>query len=181
MTAAHSELDIGCGSAKVSGAIGVDKVGTEDVDVLADVEKGLPFRDDAFEKVYMNSVLEHMDDIFKVMDEVHRVLGEKGEVIIRVPCFSHFHALTHPQHRHAFHHESLNCLTSRSKEPYTQKRFVIKRNDYIFKSRLLGKIFNRFKHFYCSTILCYLFPADEILYVLEKEENSHSRQKETNP
>jgi len=170
------KLDIGCGNAKVEGCLGIDINRTRDVDILADVEVGLPFRDSVFDEVYMNHVLEHVDDVIRVLEEVYRVLKPGGKVFIRVPCFSNFHALTHPQHKHAFHHDSLTVVTSESKEPYTNARFKIIRNDYIFKSRkllipkiVLNYIFNKHKHLYVSTILAYLFPADEILFILEKE------------
>ena len=131
------KLDIGCGNAKVKGCLGIDTIRTKDVDIIADLNKGLPFRCSVFDEVYMNHVLEHVDDVIKVLEEVHRVLKAGGKVIIKVPCFSNFHALTHPQHKHAFHHNSLMAVTSESKEPYTSRRFRIVKNDYIFKTRKL--------------------------------------------
>ena len=176
------KLDIGCGNNKVWGGIGIDELKTRDVDIISNIEVDLPFKDMVFNEVYMNHVLEHVDDIFKVLEEVHRVLKGGGKVYIRVPCFSHPQALTHPQHKHAFHHDSLLAVTEKSNEPYTVRKFKMLKNEYVFKYRrllifpklVLNKLSNKYKNAYLS--IAYLFPADEVYFILEKcEKNSYSK------
>lgn len=170
-------LDIGCGESKTEGSLGMDIIKESSANIIADINKPLPFKDNTFDKIVMNHLLEHVDNVIKVMEELYRILRPKGGIIIRVPCFSNFQATSHPQHKHCFHHDSLRCLTEEAKERYTNSTFKLERNDYIFKSKklfipsfILNKVFNnkKLKHKYVSTILAYLFPADEILYVLRK-------------
>ncbi|RLG58992.1 hypothetical protein DRN87_06100 [Candidatus Geothermarchaeota archaeon] len=101
-------LDIGCGD-NPRGTVNVDKylispeirlskVETE-ADVIADVEKGLPFPDKSFEIVTAYHVLEHTENILKALLELIRVSNYL--VIIRVPHrLSRYNKL--PYHRHQY-------------------------------------------------------------------------------
>ncbi len=54
------------------------------VDVKADI-LDLPFKDNNFDVVFCNHVLEHIDDDAKAMSELHRVLKPNGMGIFQVP------------------------------------------------------------------------------------------------
>jgi ubiquinone/menaquinone biosynthesis C-methylase UbiE len=114
----------------------------------------------------LRHVLEHVDDIRRVLDEIWRVLKPDGKAIIYVPHFSHFQALTHPEHRYAFHYNSLAMFTPESGEPCTNHLWGVEGVHLRFGSRLLEHIFNRHKYIYTSTILAYIFPAYEIEFIL---------------
>jgi SAM-dependent methyltransferase len=47
----------------------------------------LPFKDGAFDAVFMFDVLEHIDADAKVLAELHRVLRPKGKLLVTVPAF----------------------------------------------------------------------------------------------
>ncbi len=53
-------------------------------DVLADI-CNLPFKDNEFDFILCNHVLEHIDDDFKAMQEIHRVLKPGGRAILQIP------------------------------------------------------------------------------------------------
>lgn len=78
-------LDIGCGERKYPGALGLDLVVLPTVDLLANANHGLPFRDNCLDGVHVNHVLEHVDNLVFVMDEIWRVLRPGGRVYITVP------------------------------------------------------------------------------------------------
>jgi ubiquinone/menaquinone biosynthesis C-methylase UbiE len=78
-------LDIGCGRAKVKGTLGVDRVPLPGVDVVADVERGLPFRDGSVDEIYTSHTLEHVQDFLGVMEELWRVCRPNALVHIWVP------------------------------------------------------------------------------------------------
>lgn len=82
------KLDIGSGTRKREGFIGIDVSQGALVDVRADLEKGLPFKDDTFTEVWMNHVFEHLNDPVAAMDEIWRVCKHGARVEIRGPHFS---------------------------------------------------------------------------------------------
>jgi predicted SAM-dependent methyltransferase len=118
------------------------------------------------DEVVARHILEHLEDIRKVMDELWRILKPEGHLTIYVPHFSHFQALTHPEHRHAFHYNSFQMFTPQSNERYTNRLWKIQRVRLHFSNRGSEWLFNRHKHLYTATILAYLFPAYEIEFVM---------------
>ena len=54
------------------------------VDVKADI-CNLPFKDDAFDIIFCNHVLEHIEDDKKAMQELYRVLKKGGFGIFQIP------------------------------------------------------------------------------------------------
>lgn len=160
------KLNLGCGSDYVKGYVNVDRV-PGIADVVHDLnEFPYPWPDNAADEILMRHVLEHIEDIRKVMDELWRILKPGGRLIIYVPHFSHFQALTHPEHRHAFHYNSLQMFTPQSDERYTDYLWNIQEVRLCFKNAILGWLFNRHKYIYTTTILAYLFPAYEIRFVM---------------
>ncbi len=111
----------------------------------------------------MRHVLEHLQDIRKVMDELWRLLKPGGRLILYVP---HFQALTHPEHRHAFHYNSFQMFTPQSGERYTDRLWSIEEVKLSFGNPILHRFFNRHKCIYTTTILSYLFSAYEIRFVM---------------
>jgi len=79
-------IDVGCGNNKKAGFLGVDIRRTKVVDVLADA-RNLPFRDESFDYVYSDQVLEHFShtEVGNVLLEWVRVLKKGGIIEIRCP------------------------------------------------------------------------------------------------
>jgi uracil-DNA glycosylase family 4 len=92
-------IDIGCGDCKPAGYIGVDKRGGEGVDLVHDLDGGLPFSDDYADEVRANHVLEHLADKSKVMAEIHRVLKPGGRFVFEIPSTDGPGAFAHPEHK----------------------------------------------------------------------------------
>ncbi len=81
-------LDLGCGRRKHSGAIGVDSVQLDTVDVLCDLSaRPFPFASECADEVILSHVLEHftIEEIHSILDEVYRILQVQGVVTISVP------------------------------------------------------------------------------------------------
>lgn len=94
-------LHIGCGSTKLKGSMGLDIDPRSDADVIHDLEKfPYPFKDNSFDEVFAEHVMEHLDNIPHVMEELHRILKKGGKVIIHGPHFSSVDMFTDPTHRH---------------------------------------------------------------------------------
>ncbi|HYT09347.1 MAG TPA: hypothetical protein VEL73_01665 [Mycobacteriales bacterium] len=62
-------VDLGCGGViQDQGAIGVDRLPSEAVDVLADLADPLPFRDRVIDRIYAVHVLEHVPDMLDLLN-----------------------------------------------------------------------------------------------------------------
>ena len=106
-------VDLGCGERKYPGAIGVDFVRLEPVDVLADANFGLPFRDSSIDGLHVNHVLEHVDNLVRTMDEIWRVLKPGGRVYITVPhSSSSFMTWRDPTHKRGMNLSTLSYFDS---------------------------------------------------------------------
>ncbi len=94
------KIDLGCGSRKVRGSIGVDIARAPAVDVVADFDEGLPFKDNSADTVYAYHLLEHLDDFLGFMDEIWRVCRPDARVYIKVPhATSAFNTWKDPTHK----------------------------------------------------------------------------------
>jgi len=84
-------LNIGSSSKKVyPNTINLDIGNFENVDVVAD-GKNLPFKNNSFDLVLIESVLEHVNEPEKVIKEAYRVLKKSGKVYISIPFVFVFH------------------------------------------------------------------------------------------
>ena len=81
----HIVLDLGCGSRKKPGAIGVDIARIPQVDIVADVLRPLPFRSDSVDGIYASHLVEHIDNLGAFMNEVWRICKPGALVQIRFP------------------------------------------------------------------------------------------------
>ena len=94
------KIDLGCGDGKVRGAIGVDNVLIPGVDIVADLNHGLPFQDNSVDVVVVFHILEHVDNFLDTMNEIWRVCKEGAYVYVRVPhAASTFVTWKDPTHR----------------------------------------------------------------------------------
>ena len=151
-------LDVGCGDIKVEGAVGLDCVALPEVDIVHDLKSyPWPFEDDSFDIVYMNNIIEHLPETFKVMEEIHRILKVGGKVKIITVYWNHFHSITDPQHVTFYNEYSWDFFTGKRKGYYTKARFEIESLELtydsyakrIFKSK---RLLNFLAHFLSNII-----------------------------
>ena len=82
-------IELGCGPNKKAGRIGVDVMDLPGVDIVADLENGLPFLpDNSVDEIYSKSLLEHVNNLEDLMFEIWRVLKPEGRKYLFVPHFS---------------------------------------------------------------------------------------------
>ena len=117
-------LDIGCGSAKHPGAVGLDISADTDADVVHDLDAfPYPLEDSQFDDVLMQDVIEHVAEPIRVMEELHRVCRPGARIQLRTPHFSSVLAYGDPTHRHVFSALGIRTLAEPRFAHYTAVRF----------------------------------------------------------
>ena len=164
-------LDLGCGGRKRPGALGLDLSPRPGVDLVADLERGLPFKDRCFDQVRLRHVVEHLSDVTRLMAEVHRVCRPGARVEILTPHFSAAAAYRDPSHRQRLSVASFDYYCGLAAEDFLPLpfRFNMMKKRIIFgrKGRLgLSAWANRHPLLY-EQHLAFILPALEVEVVLE--------------
>ena len=123
------KLNLGSGLKPEKGYINVDFVKREGVDVIHNLEKfPYPFKDNEFDEVLVDNVLEHLEDTIKVMEELHRISKHNGIIKIIVPHYSSCGAFNHLTHKRYFGSSTFDSLEEDRWQYYTKVRFKILEN-----------------------------------------------------
>ena len=174
-------LDFGCGQSKRPGSVGVDLTTKYSPDVVHDLNSyPYPFPDCHADRIYLDNLLEHLDDVIGVMSELYRICKPGGEVIIIVPSFRSLYASLDPTHKHAFTVSSMGYFDRSHKLSqrygYSDVDFTLERVvfDEGFQHKAIRRfavaIANRYPHHY-EFHLSHLLPLDSITYYLRKKQN----------
>ena len=171
-------LDIGCGRKKLAGAVGLDRFPLPGVDVVADLDQGLPFPAESFDAVSANQVFEHVRDLVALVHEVHRVLTPGGVLVAHVPYFRSSWAHIDPTHVRAFTINSMDYFVAgtpthrdyRFGEQAFRRMEVIL--DHDFRPRAVRRLFAglalRHPARFENSFLSNLFVFQQLTFVLEK-------------
>lgn len=93
-------LDVGCGTNKFPGAIGLDNNPRTDADVLHDLGVvPYPFKDDEFDLVVARHVVEHVPDVIAFIEELYRITKNGGRIELATPHFTNGDWSNDPTHR----------------------------------------------------------------------------------
>ena len=173
-------LDLGCGSRKRAGAVGIDRNPSSCADVIHDLDIfPYPFDGSTFDTVYADNVLEHLEDVIAVMEELHRITKAGGTVKVIVPYFRAKWAFIDPTHRHFFTIDSFsyfdpshihNKLYNYSKATFTVEKIVFNEN-VVYNGILrcfvgpVKAMANAWPWAY-ETFLSHLFPLDSLSFYL---------------
>lgn len=105
-------LDIGCGTNKVAGAIGMDFNPRTAADVIHDLDDlPYPFADSSFDEVIGRHVIEHVANPLAVMCELHRITRTGGVVKLVAPHWTNPDFATDLTHRNHLNSYSFRNLT----------------------------------------------------------------------
>jgi SAM-dependent methyltransferase len=92
-------LDIGCGAVKqFDRSIGIDRYRAKGVDIVANLEDGLPIAAGSVGQVFAIHVLEHIVDLRCLLWEIHRVLESGGLLHVIVPNWRFVNSVADPTH-----------------------------------------------------------------------------------
>jgi SAM-dependent methyltransferase len=146
-------LDVGCGSAKTPGAVGLDVSAETDADIVHDLDVfPYPIADDSFDQILLQDVIEHVAEPIGVFEELHRIARPGARIQLRTPHFSSVLAYGDPTHRHYFSTLAIRSLAEPRFAHYTSVRFRVVHVslDLWLPFRLLGvnALANRFSETY---------------------------------
>ncbi len=97
----YMKLEFGCGDNKHEGYIGCDISKIKGVDVILDLNKKIPFKNNSVDEIRIEHTLEHLEDPIKVITEIYRILKPGGKLIIKVPFAGHSRSFQF-DHKHYF-------------------------------------------------------------------------------
>ena len=152
-------LDIGCGTAKAAGAIGMDVVPLATADIVGDLgERPYPFADGTFDAIYLNDVIEHLPNTIKTMEEIHRILRPNGRVYIRVINWNSRYAAMDPTHIGYYTEKTFDFFGKRvGRSYYTRARFDVVSTKRVYNGFIKALCPNErllhFASFYLSNVL----------------------------
>lgn len=180
-------IELGCGPRKsVDGAIGVDALDTDAVDIVGDalsVLRRVP--DGCVRRVHSSHFLEHVDDLDGFVREISRVLCAGGVMTASVPHFSNPYFYSDPTHRRTFGLYTFayfaECSLFARAVPRYGRDFGFRLTDAtlgfdspfalrrLFK-RAFGAVANlsRYTQEFYEENLCQVFPCYELRVTLEK-------------
>lgn len=111
------KIDIGCGSSKEAGYLGIDRLKTPEVDIVCDINNGIPLPDNSVEFVMASRVLPYVNDLFTVMSEIHRICVHKAVVCILAPYSHSFYHMSNPSFKQKFDEYTPRYLTGNFFQP----------------------------------------------------------------
>jgi SAM-dependent methyltransferase len=104
-------LNLGSGNRYLKGAVNVDFY-ADVADIRHDLNKlPYPFRDNTFDEIRCENILEHIDPIIPVMEELHRIARSGCLIHVRVPHFRSACLYEDLTHRHGFAWRSFDIFT----------------------------------------------------------------------
>ncbi|WP_051533996.1 methyltransferase domain-containing protein [Desulfitibacter alkalitolerans] len=167
------KIDLGSGKRRQPGYIGIDRIDIPGVDIVADINKGIPLENDVVDYVIASHSLEHVDDLMKTMEEIYRVCKHMAIVCIVAPYFNTSLNMANPYHKQAFNEHTPRFFTSNN-------NYLIPKEDYKFPSSAswgLGESDNSNLKidFRCLSIEYFYFPEYRMLSEIEKSELRRSR------
>jgi SAM-dependent methyltransferase len=96
-------IELGSGQKSKKDRITVDKLDLPNVDIVADIEGGLPFLPDcSVDEIHCRSVFEHIQNFEDLMREIVRVLKKSGKAHVFVPHFSNPYYYSDYTHKRFF-------------------------------------------------------------------------------
>lgn len=104
-------LDVGCGSNKFEGAIGLDNNPRTAADVIHDLGSvPYPFEDNEFDMIVSRHVIEHVPDVMAFITELYRITKPGGTIRLVAPHYTNGDWATDPTHRNHLNSFSFNTF-----------------------------------------------------------------------
>lgn len=83
----HSKVDLGCGSYKKAGYYGIDIDEHPGVDLVYNLNEGIPLPTGSVDELFSQHSLEHFQNPLFILDEIYRVCSDHARIEITVPLY----------------------------------------------------------------------------------------------
>ena len=96
------KIDLGCGSKKQEGFIGLDRIKFDGVDIVMNLGvEPLPFENDTVDEVYASHFIEHLTVVERIQlfNELYRVMKVGAKITMIVPHWGSSRAYGDPTHK----------------------------------------------------------------------------------
>ncbi|OCT11774.1 hypothetical protein A8709_28295 [Paenibacillus pectinilyticus] len=110
-------LDLGCGDHKHINFFGIDKVDAPGVDLLCDIDSGIPLPDNTVEFVMASRSLPYVTDLPAVLSDIYRICSHKAIVCVLAPYAHHFRHVSNPYLKHKFDEYTPRYFTNSFLQP----------------------------------------------------------------
>src|SRR3954454_7388794 len=101
-------VDLGCGDSKQPGYIGIDRFALPGVDIVCDLDLGIPLKSDSAEYLLASHSLEHLRDLPAAIAEIFRVCKDRALITIVAP-----YEATRLNQANPYHFQNWNEHTAR--------------------------------------------------------------------
>jgi len=117
------QVDLGCGPVASPGFIGVDRFILPGVGIAADLNKPLPFADNAVDLLFASHSLEHIEDLPFTMSEIYRVCKHGAQVCIVAPYYQQSLNFANPYHKQVFNEHTPRFWTNYHNVPIEKAEY----------------------------------------------------------
>lgn len=137
------KINLGGGNKRINGFKNLDILPLPNVDIVCDLNQGIPLPDNSVSEVYAGHFLEHINDTLKIIEEIYRVCSPGAKVEIKSPYFKSIGAFKDPTHVSFFTENTFDYFDQNKIEAglipdyQTKARFRVKKISYIWSSRCL--------------------------------------------
>jgi predicted SAM-dependent methyltransferase len=174
------KLNLGCGKDIKKDYLNCDCISSEGVDKVFNLDRyPWPFKEDTFEEILCNSILEHLDKPEQAIREIWRISKPNARIQIIVPHFSCWQAWGDITHKRPYNSTSLFSF-SKNITHRSSKSLVNTQNETfeIDAKILFGKIkklfmfekiinLNNYSRGFYERHWAYILPAQNILFKLK--------------
>jgi ubiquinone/menaquinone biosynthesis C-methylase UbiE len=127
------KINLGSSDRTKEGFLNLDILAAKGVDIVYNLNKGIPLKDDSVTEIYAGHILEHLDDTVKIMEEIYRVCKNGAIVKIKVPYFKSVGAFKDPTHRRFFTEETFYYFNKKERGKRGLPDYGFKANFEIMK------------------------------------------------
>lgn len=104
-------VDLGCGDGKLEGFVGIDRFALPGVDIICDLDHGIPLSADSVDYLLASHSLEHLRDLPATVAEIHRVCKDRARVTIIAPYEATLLNRANPYHLQAWNEHTARFFT----------------------------------------------------------------------
>lgn len=173
------KLNIACGQTRnpningvvQEGFIGIDKIKTDQVDIVHDLESyPWPFENDSIDEIYCSHYIEHTSDLIKFMEELYRIMKPESKAIIIAPWYASIRAWQDPTHKRAISDATFLYFRKEWREQTKLDHYDIKANfDFIPGYILSPEWINRSEEARTFAMTYYWNVIQDIMVTLTKK------------